>query len=111
MSLKLANLARVMEEFRKFDSEMQSQTILAFIIVANKRSQNSTISIGEVGALLGITSASASRNIAALTAFSRHRRKGHDLITTYENPEFRVEKLIELTEKGKALVTRLEDII
>ena len=51
------------------------------------------------------------RNVAALTNYSRHRKEGHDLITTYENPEFRVEKFIELTDKGKALVTRLENVL
>ena len=111
MSLKLTKLNRIVEELRKLDSEMQLQTVLAFLIIANKNDQGSTVTIKEVGELLGVTSASASRNVAALTKFSRHRREGHDLIETYENQELRVEKLINLTEKGKALVTRLENIL
>lgn len=111
MSLKLVKLQRVVEEFRKLDPEMQLQTVLAFVLVAHKQSQGSTVTIKEIGEMLGVTSASASRNVAALTNYSRHRKEGHDLITTYENPEFRVEKFIELTDKGKALVTRLENVL
>lgn len=111
MSLKLAKITRIVEELRKLDTEMQLQTVLAFLIIAQKNSQGSTVTIKEVGELLGVTSASASRNVAALTKFSRHKRPGHDLIETYENPEFRVEKFITLTEKGKALVTRLDNIL
>ena len=111
MSLKLSNLQRVVEEFRKFDNEMQLQTVLAFLIIANKNNQGTKVTIKEIGELLAVTSASASRNVAALTKFSRHRKEGHDLVYTYENPNFRVEKFIVLTEKGKALVTRLENLI
>jgi len=111
LSLKLVKLQRVVEEFRKLDPEMQLQTVLAFILVAHKQSQGNTITIKEVGEMLGVTSASASRNVAALTSINRSRRTGHELVVTYENPEFRVEKFIELTDKGKALVTRLENLV
>jgi len=111
LSLKLTKLNRIVEELRKLDSEMQLQTVLAFLIIANKNDQGTTVTVKEVGELLGVTSASASRNVAALTKFSRHRKAGHDLVYTHENPEFRVEKFISLTEKGKALVTRIENIL
>jgi DNA-binding MarR family transcriptional regulator len=111
LSLKLVKLQRVVEEFRKLDSEMQLQTVLAFLLIAHKQSQGNTISIKEVGEMLGVTSASASRNVAALATINRSRQPGHELVVTYENPEFRVEKFIELTDKGKALVTRLENLV
>jgi len=111
LSLKLVKIQRIVEEFRKLDPEMQLQTVLAFILVAHKQSQGNTITIKEVGEMLGVTSASASRNVAALASINRSRRAGHELIVTYENPQFRVEKFIELTDKGKALVTRLENLV
>ncbi len=111
MSLKLIKLQRVVEEFRKLDPEMQLQTVLAFVLVAHKQSQGSTVTIKEVGEMLGVTSASASRNVAALATVNRSRQPGHELVVTYENPEYRVEKFIELTDKGKALVTRLENVL
>ena len=100
-----------MEEFRKLDPEMQLQTVLAFVLVAHKQSQGSTVTIKEIGEMLGVTSASASRNVAALATVNRSRQPGHELVVTYENPEYRVEKFIELTDKGKALVTRLENVL
>lgn len=111
MSLKLVKLQRIVEEFRKLDNEMQLQTVLAFLIIAQRSEQGATLSIKEVGEMLGVTSASASRNVAALAEVSRHRKAGHKLVTTYENPDYRVEKFIDLTDKGKALVTRLEQLI
>ena len=111
MSLKLIKLERVVEEFRKLDPEMQAQTMLAFMFVAEKQESGTPTTVKEVGEYLEVTSASASRNIAALSKVSRHRRPGHDLIFTYENPEYRVEKLIELTDKGKLLVKRLEGLL
>ena len=108
MSLKLIKLQRVVEEFRKLDPEMQAQTMLAFMFCAEKEE---AATIKEVGNYLEVTSASASRNIAALCEVSRHRRAGHNLLVTFENPEYRVEKLISLTEKGKQLVKKLEGFI
>ncbi len=111
MSLKLIKLQRVVEEFRKLDPEMQAQTVLAFLFVAEKQEQGTPATVREVGEYLEVTSASASRNIAALSKVSRHRRPGHDLLFTYENPDYRVEKLIEMTDKGKALIKRLEGLL
>ena len=111
MSLKLIKLQRVVEEFRKLDPEMQAQTMLAFMFCAEKEEGGTSATIKEVGNYLEVTSASASRNIAALCEVSRHRRAGHNLLVTFENPEYRVEKLISLTEKGKQLVKKLEGFI
>ena len=55
MSLKLIKLQRVVEEFRKLDPEMQLQTVLAFVLVAHKQSQGSTVTIKEIGEMLGVT--------------------------------------------------------
>ena len=111
MSLKLIKLQRVVEEFRKLDPEMQAQTMLAFMFCAEKEESGTPATVKEVGNYLEVTSASASRNIAALCEVSRHRRPGHNLLATYENPEYRVEKLIKLTDKGKNFVKKLEGYI
>lgn len=66
-------------------------------------------SIKEVGEYLGVTSASASRNIASLSKWSRHGKAGHDLIEAYENPMYRSQKLIRLTAKGKRVIKTLEE--
>ena len=108
MSLTLIKFASMVEEFRKLDTEMQAQTMLAFIYVARMERGGSPASVKEVGEYLGLTSASASRNIAVLSKWSRHNRAGHDLVEAVENPAFRSQKLIKLTPKGKRVLKSLE---
>lgn len=108
MSLSLLKLGNKIEEFRKLDSEMQAQTMLALIYVARMENSGSPASIKEVGEYLGLTSASASRNIAVLSKWSRHNRPGHDLVEAVENPVNRSQKLIRLTPKGKRVIKSLE---
>lgn len=110
MSLTLIKLTNTIEEFRKLDSEMQAQTMLAFIYIARMDNGGSPASVKEVGEHLGLTSASASRNIAVLSKWSRHNKPGHDLVEAIENPEFRSQKLIRLTAKGKRVIKTLEDL-
>lgn len=88
---------------------MQAQTMLAFLYIAQKSDQEAPATVKEVGEYLGITSASASRNVAVLGKWSRHNKAGHDLVTTYENPERRIEKFIELTAKGKRVAKSIEE--
>jgi DNA-binding MarR family transcriptional regulator len=109
LSLQLVKAIRLIEEFRKLDSEMQAQTMMTLLYIAQRNSQGIPVTVKEVGDFLGITSASASRNVAALSKFSRHNKAGHDLITTYENPERRIEKFIELTAKGKRVISTIEE--
>ena len=109
MSLRLMKAIRLVEEFRKLDSEMQAQTMLAFLYIAQKSDQEAPATVKEVGEYLGLTSASASRNVAVLGKWSRHNKAGHDLVTTYENPERRIEKFIELTAKGKRVAKSIEE--
>lgn len=97
-----------MEEFRKLDSEMQAQTMLAFIYIARMDRGGTPTTVKEVGEYLGLTSASASRNIAALGEWHRHKKPGHGLIEAYENPERRNEKLIRVTPKGWRVIKSLE---
>jgi len=109
LSLRLIKAMRVIEEFRKLDTEMQAQTMLTLLFIAQKNDQKIPVTVKEVGEYLGITSASASRNIAALSKYSRHKKDGHDLIVTYENPERRIEKFIELTPKGRRIITTIQE--
>lgn len=92
------------------DSEMQAQTMLALIYVARMDKAGTNASIKDVGEYLGITSASASRNIAALSKWSRHNKAGHDLVEAFENPMYRSQKLVRLTPKGKRVVKSLEEL-
>lgn len=98
----------MLEEFRKLDSEMQAQTMLAFIYIGRMDRGGTPTTVKEVGEYLGVTSASASRNIAALSDWHRYKKPGHGVVEATENPERRNEKLIRLTPKGKRVLKTLE---
>jgi DNA-binding MarR family transcriptional regulator len=111
MSLELVKLQRVVQEFRSLDKEMQAQTMLAFLYIAERTSQGVDTTVLDVGTYLDLTSASATRNVQALSKVHRYGKEGHDLVFTEENPRKRTEKFIHLTTKGKALTKRLEGYI
>jgi len=111
MSLELPKVIRIIEEFSKLDSEMQAQTMLTLLFIARKGELGSPPTVREVGEYLGVTGASASRNVAALSKHHRHNKAGHDLVYSYENPAKRIEKFIELTPKGKRVINSLEDLV
>ena len=92
------------------DSEMQAQTMLAFIFIARNAKNSTPVTVRDVGEFLGVTSASASRNVAVLGKWSRHNKPGHDLVYSYENPERRIEKFIDLTPKGKRVAETIEEL-
>ena len=54
----------------------------------------------DIGGLMDTSSASASRNMRGLV--------DHELAALYENPDRRIEKFIEVTKKGRALVRRIQ---
>jgi DNA-binding MarR family transcriptional regulator len=111
MSLELVKLQRVMQEFRSLDKEMQAQTMLAFLYIAERDSQGIETTVLDVGTYLDLSSASATRNVQALSKVHRYGKEGHDLVYTAENPRKRTEKFIYLSDKGKALCKRLEGYI
>lgn len=111
MSLALINLQRVLQEIRNVNPDMPTSTALAFVYIAQRNQTAAPTTIQDVGAYLGVSSASASRNVMALTKVSWTRKEGAGLVYSEENPERRIEKFLYLTEDGKALVKRLEDYL
>lgn len=98
---------RLLEEFRKLDPEMQMQTAQAFIYVAI----HPGTTMKQLGDALGISQASCSRNIAALSKWHRLDRPGHDLVVAQEDPAERRRKIVTLTPKGKRIAKALLDIL
>tara|TARA_R100001129_G_C5319377_1_gene247236 strand:+ start:1444 stop:1797 length:354 start_codon:yes stop_codon:yes gene_type:complete len=89
---------KLVNQFRVIDSDMASQTIGVFLVVAMKGGEG--ISMQEVKESLGIAQSSVSRNINLLCKTSRHMREGHNLLITYEDPMNRRQKLCKLSPKG-----------
>ncbi len=101
-------LIQVLDEFSQLDREMPVQTILSFLIPCTSPN---AIPIKQVAARAGMQQSSASRNVMAHTEVNRNLKKGHNTLRTFENPEFRVEKLVELTPKGELLRDKIVAIM
>jgi DNA-binding MarR family transcriptional regulator len=87
--------------------ELPLQTIQAFLIVAQKQG-SCTVQDLERG--LGMSNASASRNASYLSVGIPKRHQGYRLVTLKEGYPDRRYKTIELTAKGKELVSNIEGI-
>jgi len=103
----LRKAVRLIEEFRKFDLEMQLQMVLIFLLIAD----NEGCTFVELIRETGLRSSSVSRNVAALGQTHRKGLPGHDLVVAKEDPIDRRTKQIYLTQKGKLLVKAIKEII
>ena len=103
----LWKFAKCLDEMRKLDPEIQAQTISCFVVVA----MNPGITMKDIGERVGISQASTSRNIAALSKVHRLNRPGHDLVVATEDPVERRRKVVHLTDKGKLVVESLRMIM
>jgi DNA-binding MarR family transcriptional regulator len=104
----IRNLARVIEEFRKLDPEMQAQQIAIFLYVA---AASPHVSMKDLERLTGLSGGGVSRNVAALGEIHRKGMPGHDLLTTRTNPLDRREKFVSLSAKGRRVYSSLEHIM
>lgn len=108
MLKELHKILAILEELRKLDAEMQLQTAATFILVAQR---DGGITMKELADQLGISQASCSRNVAALSRWHRLNKPGHDLVIATEDPAERRRKIVFLTPKGKRVIKSLTDII
>ena len=111
MSVGLLRFETIIEKLRDLDTEMQMQSAMTLSIIARVHLSGGSITVKEIGEKLGLSSASASRNIAVLSKWNRHDQKGHDLVEAYENPQRRVEKFVKLTRQGEKFIQELDNIV
>lgn len=97
-------LIKVIEEFRKLDAEMPMQTAAVFLNVV----LNPGVTMKDLADRCGISQASTSRNIAALSKWHRLGKAGHDLVEAVEDPAERRRKIVNLTAKGKRVAASIE---
>lgn len=100
---------RLLNEFRKLDGEMPIQQAQTFIYCALR--EDDVVNIKDVADGLGISQASASRNVNAFMKINRYRKAGHDLLQTHEDPMHRSRKIITLTAKGKLVKQSIMEIM
>ena len=108
-SRPLWRFTRFIEEFRKLDPEMPSQTVHTFLLVAMRGDEG--LPQKDLAALLGVEQSTVSRNVSSLDKINRHHQPGLDLVRSVEDPNERRRKVIRLTARGRLLREQLVSIL
>jgi|TARA_R110000787_G_scaffold56519_1_gene129818 DNA-binding MarR family transcriptional regulator len=103
------NLLKIIEEMRKFDSHMESQTIAVFFYVCLYSGADG-VSMQTISQKLDIAQSSVSRNCYKLGDRTRDGI-GIGLLQSFEDPEERRRKLVRLTAKGRRVFNTLSDMV
>ena len=103
------NLLTIIEEIRKFDSHMESQTIAVFFYVCLYSGADG-VSMQTISQKLDIAQSSVSRNCYKLGDRTRDGI-GIGLLQSFEDPEERRRKLVRLTAKGRRVFNTLSDMV
>jgi len=106
-AIPVDRLMHILEIFRELDPDMPIQYALSFLTLA----RNPGLSIRDLADRLGVAQSSASRNVAALSAWHSFRKPGHDLVVAQEDPRERRRKVVTLTAKGEALLERIAAVL
>lgn len=104
MNKGLRTLYQAVQMFRDLDPELQTQTVVCFLMIAEARED---MPMRDLQAALGMPSSSTLRDVAALSKHHRLGRPGLDLVEAYEDLNDRRFKLVRLTPKGKAFRSRI----
>lgn len=99
-------LARVCELLAEVDTELQLQTLRCLLFVAVR----GTCSQKDLEVELGMTNASASRNISYWTDRRFDRKPGKGFIERVEDDYDRRFKSLTLTKKGKDFMSKLREV-
>ena len=94
------NLLKIIEEMRKFDSQIEAHAVAVFFFVAMKNNKDG-VAMQTIGEELDIAQSSVSRNVYKLGDINRHKETGIGLLEAFEDPMERRRKLVRLTAKGK----------
>jgi len=106
--MNIKDLLMCMEQFRNLNPNMPIQQAQTFLYICQHENNPDGLTIKDISDALGFSHASASRNVAAFTDWSRHRRSGHDLVVALEDPMDRSRKLVSLNAQGVRMKKLLE---
>jgi DNA-binding MarR family transcriptional regulator len=95
-------LLKHIEEFRKYDADIQSQTIAVFLYVAINEGKDG-VPMTTIAKGLNLAQSSVSRNVSLLCKWSWSRKEGLNFLESFEDPMERRRKLVKLTNRGKKL--------
>jgi DNA-binding MarR family transcriptional regulator len=102
-SSDLTRLYLAVDAVRTVSASLPTQTFAALLAVALEEGLN----INQIGVKIGIAQSSASRNIAALTAWDWKKRPGLKLVEYRQDPMNLSIKTVHLTKAGRQLIEHL----
>lgn len=111
MAKELRKLLVALEQFRAINPSMPVQQVQTFLFVCEHEDDPNGVSIRDISDALGFSHASASRNVAAFTDWTRHRTEGPSLLTAVEDRMHRSHKKVTLTAKGRHLRDTITELI
>ena len=103
------NLLKIIEEMRKFDSHMESQTIAVFFYVCQYGAVDG-VSMKNISRELSIAQSTVSRNCYKLSDKIK-KGPGIGLLQSFEDPMERRRKLVRLTPRGKRVYRTLSELV
>lgn len=106
-SRHLYQAIRMIKVIQTIDPQMQAQTIMCFLMVA----QFGPCPMADIRAISNVSQASLSRNFSALGEVHRRGMPGFGLIKSWEDPMNRKAKLVKLTKKGEEFKKQIMDVL
>lgn len=106
-SKHLYQAIRMVRIIQTIDPQMQAQTFMCFLMVA----QFGPCNMQDIKDVANVSQASLSRNLSALGLVHRRGMPGFGLVETWEDPMNRKAKLVKLTPKGEALKKQIMDVL
>ena len=103
------NLLKIIEEMRKFDPHMESQTIAVFFYVCYNGGANG-VSMQSISKELDLAQSTVSRNCYKL-GDKTEKGPGIGLLQSFEDPMERRRKLVRLTARGKRVHSTLSELV
>ena len=102
------------QEFRKYSSNIHSQTISVFLYIAINEGKKG-VPMTSIADFTKLSQSSVSRNVALLSKWSgiidkekKIRKPGLDFVEAFEGPMERRRKLVKLTAKGKIFFSKFD---
>ena len=97
-------MLKMVQDFRRFDPDIQSQTMAIFFYVAihsHGKFAETGVPMTAIADDLDIAQSSVSRNISILSKWKWSRKEGLNFVETKEDPMERRRKLVRLTNRGQ----------
>lgn len=96
----LRTLLQAIEALRDIDPLLPTQTAQVLLVIARRPG----LTMQELAQDTGLSQASCSRNVMALSKWHRLNKAGYDLVESLDDPRERRRKVMYLTPKGRRAV-------